>query len=150
MSRLTSTQFMTRLPAAARAHLPPGLRGFRSAHRSWLCQLYYGDPRLHYEVWNLGERRGRLEIGLHFESREPQENAALLRAFSARLAAVKSALGPQWEAEKWDRGWAKVYETVPYEAFTEDYLERIAGRLAGAVAVLQPLWQALDGTGRRR
>ena len=140
MSRLTSSQFMAQLPAATRGHLPAGLRQFRSAHRSWLCQLYYQDPRLHYEVWNLGERRGRLELGLHFESREPQENAALLRAFSARMVAVKAALGPQWEAEKWDRGWTKVYETVPYEAFSDEYLNRIARRLAGAMAVLQPLW----------
>lgn len=68
-----------------------------------MCQLYYTDPRLHYEVWNLGERRNRLEIGLHFESRDRALNAALLRGFSARMVAVKAALGPQWEAEHWDK-----------------------------------------------
>ncbi|MBP7691749.1 MAG: hypothetical protein KA764_07515 [Anaerolineales bacterium] len=140
MARLTSSQFMAGLPAATRVHLPAPLRRFQSAHRSWLCQLYYGDPRQHYEVWNLGERRGRLEVGLHFESRDRLENAAWLHAFSAHMVAVKAALGPQWEAEMWDRGWTKVYETVPYEAFNDAYLERIARRLAGAIAVLQPLW----------
>ncbi len=143
MPRLTSAQFMARLPAATRPHLPPALRQFRSAHRSWLCQLYYGDPRLHYEVWNLGERRGRLEIGLHFESRNREENLALLRGFSKHMVAVKAALGAQWEAEHWDKGWAKVYETVPYEPFSEATLEATAARLARAITVLQPLWEAL-------
>jgi hypothetical protein len=142
MSRLTSAEFMTRLPGATRVHLPAALRKFRSQHRSWLCQLYYRDPRLHYEVWNLGERRGRLEIGLHFESRERAENLALLRGFSARMVAVKAALGPQWEAEAWDRGWTKVYETVPYEPFSELVLEQTARRLARAMTVLQPIWES--------
>lgn len=143
MPSLTSSQFMTRLPAATRPHLPAPLRQFRSQHRSWLCQLYFRDPRLHYEVWNLGERRGRLEIGLHFESRERLENLALLRGFSARMVAVKAALGAQWEAEAWDRGWTKVYETVPYEPFSDQLLERVARRLARAMTVLQPIWEAL-------
>lgn len=143
MPSLTSSQFMARLPAATRPHLPPALRRFRSAHRSWLCQVYYGDPRLHYEVWNLGERRGRLEIGLHFESRDREENLVLLRGFSQQMVAVKAALGAQWEAEHWDRGWTKVYETVPYEPFSEAVLEATAARLARAITVLQPLWEAL-------
>jgi hypothetical protein len=134
---------MALLPAAARAHLPASLRRFRSAHRSWLCQLYYRDPRLHYEVWNLGERRGLLEIGLHFESRDREENAALLRGFSQRMVAVKAALGQQWEAEAWDKGWTKVYETVPYEPFSDEVLEAIAKRLARAMTVLQPIWDDL-------
>src|SRR5574341_803761 len=57
-SRMTSHQFMQALPNAVRGQLPPSLRKFKSSTRAWLCQLYYADPRLHYEVWNLGERRG--------------------------------------------------------------------------------------------
>ncbi len=143
MSHLSSAQFMARLPDATRIHLPAPLRQFRSQHRSWLCQLYYRDPRLHYEVWNLGERRGRLEIGLHFEARDREQNLALLRGFSARMVAVKAALGPQWEAEAWDRGWTKVYETVPYEPFSQPVLEQTARRLARAMTVLQPIWETL-------
>lgn len=143
MPRLTSAQFMAQLPAAVRPRLPAELRRFRSAHRSWLCQLYYDDARLHYEVWNLGERRGRLEIGLHFESRDRETNLALLRGFSRQMVAVKAVLGPQWEAEPWDRGWTKVYETVPYEPFSDEVLAAVAARLAHAITVLQPLWEAL-------
>ena len=134
---------MQALPAATRACLPAGLRKFRSAHRSWLCQLYYRDPNLHYEVWNLGQARGKLELGLHFESRNHDVNMALLNGFARRMVEVKATLGPQWEAEQWDRGWTKVYETVPYEPFSDETLEAIAARLARAMSVLQPIWDGL-------
>ena len=134
---------MQGLPAATRANLPARLRQFRTAHRSWLCQFYYADPNLHYEVWNLGEVRGKLELGLHFESRDHATNTALLQGFAQRMIEVKATLGPQWEAEQWDRGWTKVYETVPYEPFTDETLAAIAARLARAMTVLQPIWDDL-------
>lgn len=143
MPRLTSSQFMHALPAATRAHLPPSLRKFRSATRSWLCQFYYRDPRLHYEVWNLGERRGLIEVGLHFESQDRARNVALLAGFSRRMVEVKASLGPQWEAEPWDKGWTKVYETILYEPFSDEMLESVAARLARAITVLQPIWDDL-------
>jgi hypothetical protein len=140
MARLSSSQFMRAFPGAVRAALPPELRRFRSSHRAWLCQLYERDPRLHYEVWNLGQHRGRLELGLHFESRDRELNAALLAGFSRHMVEVKAMLGPQWEAEPWDKGWTKVYETLPLEAFSDDYLQATAARLAQAITVLQPIW----------
>ena len=143
MTRLSSSQFMRRLPDATRPQLPPGLRKFRTATRGWLCQLYYRDPRLHYEVWNMGERRGVLELGLHFEGRDRDANLALLAGFSRCMVEVKATLGPQWEAEPWDRGWTKVYETLPYEPFSEALLEAVSKRLARAMCVLQPIWDAL-------
>ena len=143
MARLSSSQFMRLLPDATRAHLPPGLRKFRSATRGWLCQLYYRDPRLHYEVWNMGERRGVLELGLHFEGRDRALNAHLLEGFSRCMVEVKATLGPQWEAEPWDKGWSKVYETLPYEPFSDALLAAVSQRLARAICVLQPIWDAL-------
>jgi hypothetical protein len=134
---------MRELPAATRERLPAELRRFRSAHRGWLCQLYYRDPRLHYEVWNMGERRGVLELGLHFESRDRALNARLLEGFSRRMVAVKAQLGPQWEAEPWDKGWTKVYETLPYQPFSDALLASMAERLARAIEVLQPIWSEL-------
>jgi hypothetical protein len=143
MARLTSSQLMRALPEATRPQLPPPLRKFKTAGRPWLCQLYYADPLLHYEVANLGERRGRVEIGLHFESRNHAVNSALLAGFSRRMVEVKATLGPQWEAEQWDKGWTKVYETVPYEPFSDETLQAIAARLARAMNVLQPIWDSL-------
>ena len=140
---MTSSQFMQALPAATRERLPPPLRKFRTAGRAWLCQLYYADPGLHYEVTNLGERRGLIEIGLHFESRNSATNSALLAGFLNHMVEVKATLGPQWEAEQWDRGWTKIYETIPYEPFSAETLAAVAGRLARAMVVLHPIWEAL-------
>ena len=140
---MTSSQFMLALPSATRPYLPQRLQKFKAATRGWLCQLYYRDPRLHYEVWNLGERRGLIEIGLHFESRDHHENTALLDGFRRRMIEIKVALGNQWEAELWDKGWTKVYETVPYEPFSTEVLDAVSKRLARAMVVLQPIWDDL-------
>ena len=112
-------------------------------------QLYYTHPLLHYEVWNLGERRGRLEIGLHFESRDRAENERLLAGFQARLFEIKTELGDSIEAEQWDKGWTKVYEVIPLETFTADYLERVASRLAQWIVVAQPIFDHLARPRRR-
>jgi hypothetical protein len=134
---------MIALPAAVRENVPPNLQKFKSMTRSWLCQLYYGDPRLHYEVWNMGERRGVLEIGLHFESKEHAVNEALLRGFCLHMIEVKAKLGAGWEAEQWDKGWTKVYETIPYEPFSTDLLARVGKRLGRAITIMQPIWDGL-------
>ena len=90
----------------------------------------------------MGQARGKLELGLHFESRDRDRNAALLAGFSRQLVEIKATLGPQWEAEAWDKGWSKVYETIPYEPFSDETLQVVAARLARAITVLQPIWDA--------
>jgi hypothetical protein len=138
---------MSALPAAVRPRLPRRLREFKAAGRAWLMQFHYDDPRIHYEVWNLGERRGRLEIGLHFEAREADLNARLLDGMLAHLFEIKAELGPSFEAEPWDKGWTKVYETIPLEKFSAEYLERVAARVAQVIGVLEPIRRDLT---RRR
>jgi hypothetical protein len=144
MSYLTSGQFMVALPAAVKLHLPSQLQKFKTSTRGWLCQLYYRDPRLHYEVWNMGERRGVLELGLHFESKDRQTNDKLLIGFCKHMIEVKATLGSQWEAEPWDKGWTKVYETIPYEPFSTDLLERVSKRLAKTMTILNPIWEMVQ------
>jgi len=41
---------MRALPAATRVRPPQNLRRFKSTSRSWRCQLYYRDPRPHWEA----------------------------------------------------------------------------------------------------
>jgi hypothetical protein len=138
---MRASEFMRALPAATRAKLPKKLQAFETNTRPWLVQFYYSDPLLHYEVVTLGERRGKLEIGLHFESRDPDINARLLDDFMQHLFEIKAELGDHVEAEMWDKGWTKVYETIPLEAFNEDYVKRVADRLAKMMIVLQPIME---------
>ncbi len=140
---MRSSDFMRALPQATRPKLPRKLQAFKTNVRPWLVQFYYSQSLLHYEVVTLGERRGVLEIGLHFESRDPDVNARLLDGFMARLFEIKAELGDQVEAEMWDKGWTKVYETIPLEKFDEDYLNRVADRLAKMIVVLQPILEKL-------
>jgi hypothetical protein len=136
---MKSSDFVRALPEVVRPRLPKRLQDFKTASRSWLAQFYYDDPRLHYEVWNLGERRKRLEIGLHFESRERELNARLLEGMLAHLFEIKAELGSSFEAEPWDKGWTKVYETIPLESFNAEYLERVAARVAQVIRVLESI-----------
>ncbi len=144
---MKSAEFMRALPNAVRAQLPRSLQAFKTNLRPWLVQFYYANAQLHYEVVTHGERRGVLEIGLHFESRNPDENARLLNGFMQHLFEIKAELGDHVEAEMWDKGWTKVYETLPLETMNDNYLNRVAERLARMIQVLQPIWEqvARDG-----
>jgi hypothetical protein len=136
-------ELLRALPPATRAKLPKKLQGFKVATRSWLVQLYYADPVVHYEVVTLGLKRGQLEIGLHFESRNAAANEQLLAGFARHLFEIKAELGEGFEAEMWDRGWTKVYETFPMETFDEAYIDRVATRLAQVIVFMQPILDEL-------
>lgn len=140
---MRSTDFMRALPNTVRPKLPKKLQAFKTNVRPWLVQFYYTHSLLHYEVVTHGERRGILEIGLHFESRNPDENVRLLDGFMQHLFEIKAELGDQIEAEKWDKGWTKVYETIPLETLTDEYLDRVAERLAKTIVALQPILDQL-------
>lgn len=135
---------MLTLPEAIRPKLPKRLRDFETASRAWLVQLYYDSPYIHYEAWNLGEQRGRLELGLHCESRDRELNARLLDGMLAHLFEIKAELGPSFEAEPWDKGWTKVYETIPLDKFNAEYLEQVAARAAKVIGVLEPIRRDLQ------
>lgn len=139
--KMRSSDFMRALPAAVRPKLPKKLQTFKVNTRAWLVQFYYDDPLLHYEVVTHGDRRGVLEIGLHFESRTSEVNARLLAGFMKYLFEIKLELGAQIEAEMWDKGWTKVYETIELAAFDQPYLEHVADRLAKMMVVLQPIFE---------
>ena len=146
MRLLSPRAFFGGIPPALQPLLPRELRRFRSVQRfSWLVQVYYDDPSLHYEVWHLGRRREKLEIGLHFESRERAANERMLAGFSRHMLEIKQQLGEQFEAEPWDRGWTKVYETWPLQPFDQDYLNSVAHRLADVIEVLHPIYQHVRG-----
>jgi hypothetical protein len=136
-------ELMRAIPPATQAKLPKELQDFKVVRRSWLVQLYYADPQAHYEVVTLGIKRRQLEIGLHFESRNSDDNERLLNGFMQHLFEIKAELGDGFEAEMWDKGWTKVYETIPMETFDEAYVDRVAARLAQVIVVMQPILEQL-------
>jgi hypothetical protein len=144
---MRSSEFMAAVPDAVHRHLPQGLSLRRGRVWPWGVQLYDDDPRFHYEVSRVPPRLGdRLELGLHFESRNAADNLRLLNGFAAYLLELKDELGQGVEAEPWDRGWTKVYETVPLLPYDAGYLDQVARRLAEMIQVMHPLYRRVRGT----
>jgi hypothetical protein len=132
--------FFTGFRARLKASLPADLRKFNSARgRGRLLKVHYGNPDFHYEVWH-HTGVGRLEIGLHFEG-ERQHNAEAYDFFRARMVEVKARL-PRAELEPWDRGWVRLYETVPAAQLDGDAVDRGAALMGAYISALEPLLQA--------
>jgi hypothetical protein len=133
---LRPSDFLNQVPERARLLLPAHLRGFEARNRWSIVQLWYGQSsRVHYEV-GFHRRVERVEVGLHFEA-DPRSNARLLELFERDLIVAK-LVSERFEAEPWDRGWARVYEMLPIEPLEDRYVRRVADRLAGLIAALQP------------
>jgi hypothetical protein len=49
----------------------------------------------------------------------------------------------------WDKGWTKVYEVVPVEAYTVAHQAQIGKRLAEVIACLHPIFVDLRGQAAR-
>src|SRR5262249_4736147 len=136
---LATAAFLEGLLDAARARLPEGLReGCNSRQQGSLGKLWYEEPQVHYEVW-LHRARMRVELGLHFETRDPAQNAELLGYLAEELVFLKAALGDGLEAEPWDKGWCRVYLTLPLEPLLPKYQARLAEQFALLVETLEPL-----------
>ena len=108
-------------------------------------KLYFGEPAFHYEAWH-HTGAGRLEVGLHFEA-TAAENEAAFEFFRARMVEVKSGL-PRAELEPWDRGWSRLYETLPAARLDDDVLSRTVDCMASYIGVLQPLLERFIGEER--
>ena len=134
---LAPADFFAGLRKRLKAALPEPLRRFESGRgRGRLMKVHYGHPELHYEAWH-HTGAGRLEIGLHFEG-SAALNERLFEWFRGRMLEVKASL-PHAELEPWDRGWVRLYETIPASQLDEGVLERSAGLMDAYITALQPL-----------
>jgi hypothetical protein len=134
---LAPSDFFTALRKNLKAALPAGLREFRTTRgRGRLMKVYFGEPALHYEAWH-HTGAARLEVGLHFES-TAAENQAAFDFFRVRMVEVKAGL-PRAELEPWDRGWSRLYETLPASRLDGEVLDRAVGCMARYIVTLQPL-----------
>jgi hypothetical protein len=117
--------------------LPSELKHFQ-AHRGpgRLLKVHYGRAQTHFEAWH-HTRSGRLEVGLHFEA-APDLNWRARGFFAARLLEIKGQIFSA-ELEPWDRGWCRIYETLPAAMLSDGLLGRAAERLALYITTLQPV-----------
>ena len=139
---LTRREFFADVVERLRAHLPDDLVAFRHRSTMNLLKVYYGNERVHYEVWTNGQM-GMIELGLHFED-GPASTAAYLGHFDAHIVELKHELGPQLELERWTSSWGHLYELIPLTRLDDAVVERVARRLAALIAALQPLVEAAN------
>ena len=123
-----------------KAGLPLPLRNFQFARRGRLVKVHYTHPEFHYEAWH-HTGAGRLEVGLHFEG-SAQQNQEAFDFFRPRMVEVKASL-QRAELEPWDRGWSRLYETLPAAYLDEQVLEGAIDRVAAYITTLQPLLELL-------
>ena len=137
---LAPGDFFSGLRKRVKARLPAPLRTFNSARgRGRLMKVHFGRPEFHYEVWH-HTGVGRLEIGLHFEG-STEENQEAFDFFRAHVIEIKARL-PHAELEPWDRGWARLYETLPAPQLDEGVLDGAAERMSDYIVTLQPLLES--------
>jgi hypothetical protein len=130
-------EFFAGLRKGVKSRLPPALKTFETTRgHSRLLKLNYGHPEFHFEAWHhTGD--GRLEIGLHFEG-SADANQRAFEYFRGRMVEVKARL-PRAELEPWDRGWSRLYETLPAPQLDEAVLESAIERLDDYITTLQPM-----------
>lgn len=134
--QLTPATFFQALTLRLSPRLPFELRSFEHRRQGRLLKLHYGRPAMHFEAAHHAGR-GRMEVGLHFES-SPAQNLAAFEFFRVRMVEIKGAL-PNSELEPWDRGWARLYETLPGPGLSATLADATAERLAAQITTLQPL-----------
>jgi hypothetical protein len=103
---------------------------------SYMVKLWFGNKDLHYEC-GVYLHRKVIELGLHFES-DAMTNLQLLGAFRARSKAIARRL-PTARIEVWDKGWARVWESIPLAPFGPTFGAEVATRFARYVRVLEPI-----------
>jgi hypothetical protein len=134
---LAPADFFSGLRKGVKAKLPTDLRSLNTGRgRGRLMKLHYDRPEFHYEVWHhTGD--GRLEIGLHFEGSK-EENQEAFDFFRVRMIEIKAYL-PHAELEPWDRGWSRLYETLPAPQLDDGVLDAAVELMSDYIVALQPL-----------
>ena len=141
MSQLSHINFIRTMPDAVRPHLPPVLQQSIQVRQPfrWIIQFHFGEPRLHYEISRVGGRK-EWELAFHCEAKDHKLNKYLLYGFRRHLFEIKDVLGPNVEAEMWDKGWTKIYDVYPDEELNEAVQAALATRLAAFIVCLHPIY----------
>jgi hypothetical protein len=130
-------EFFAGVRKGLRTSLPQEMRRFELGRgHSRLLKIHFGRPELHFEAWHhTGD--GRLEVGLHFEGTSTLNDNAL-DYFRERMVEVKAGL-PRAELEPWDRGWSRLYETLPAPQLDEHVQDAAVERMTAYIRTLKPM-----------
>ena len=129
--------FFEEIVQQLRAELPVELKHFGLRQYSYLTKLFYGNERVHFEVW-VDSIRSQIEIGLDFED-GAASTAAYLAFFDQRIVEIKERTGPALEVERWTRTWGHFVEVYPIEPFDRETARMIGDRMVVIISVLQPM-----------
>ena len=137
---LSTRDFLAQVLEQVRGRLPADLQALHAEHLGWQIKLWADDPLIHFELWP-HRGRGRVELGLHFETRNALRNLCLLDYVADELLFLKEALGQGLEAEPWDKGWTRLYITYPLERLAPDAVPPISAAFATFIETLEPICQ---------
>ena len=135
---LSTADFLQGVLEATRAALPIELHSLQARQQWALVKFFADDPAIHFELW-LHRARARVELGLHFETRDAGRNQRLLAYIADELPFLKAALGDSLEAEPWDKGWTRVYLTRPLARLVPEEQARLATSFAELIQTLEPI-----------
>jgi hypothetical protein len=133
----TRAAFFDDIIRQLRAELPTELSQFQVRNYSYLIKLFYGNERVHFEVW-VDSIRSQIEIGLDFED-GADSTAAYLAFFDERIVEIKEQTGPTLELERWTKTWGHFVEVYPIEPFERETARLIGDRMVVFISTLQPL-----------
>ena len=138
----TRAAFFDDIVRQLRAELPGELSQFELRNYSYLIKLFYGNERVHFEVW-ADSMRSQIEIGLDFED-GADSTAAYLAFFDERIVEIKARTGPTLEMERWTKTWGHFVEVYPDQPFDRETARQIGDRMVVIMSVLQPMIEEAD------
>jgi hypothetical protein len=137
---LTPRELLSGVLEATRAFLEAELQGLQARQQGSLVQVFADDPAVHFELW-LHRNRARVELGLHFETRNATRNQRMLDHVADELPFLKAALGESLEAEPWEKGWTRLYLTRPLDRLGPQEQAQLTSMFREFISVLEPLRQ---------
>jgi hypothetical protein len=135
---LPTSEFLRGVLEGVRARLPDELRDMQARQQGSLIKFFAEEPAIHFELW-LHPSRGRVELGLHFETRDADRNHRLLESVADDLLFLKEALGKSLEAEPWEKGWTRLYLNYPIERYGAVEQDHLVSLFTRFIETLEPI-----------
>jgi hypothetical protein len=101
-------------------------------------KFWFQRRQFHFEV--LLRKRKYVEAALHLEEADPHMNRSVCRYLRKRWKNIQKQLGKDMTmGRRGTKGWRHVSEHFPRTELTEDYVGKVAQRIAAYISVLEPM-----------